>query len=396
MKPIMHLCLRICAVLAVGVVLRAQAAPFVPESDSQVLERLPFAASDPIIRELRALHGRLKDDPNNLPLALRVARGYLELSRATSDPRYAGYAQSALATWWPLPRAPKEVLILRATSRQRAHQFNAALADLAVVLDLDPRNAQARLIRATVLQVAGEYEGARKECLTLRDLSQELVWTACLASVNGATGRLRQNYDLLRTTLDRFPDGQPQIRSWAMTSLAEMAARADMAGIAEAHFREALAIDATDAYLLGAYADFLLDHNRPREVLELLQGYTRSDPLLLRYALALKAGRSPELSARVEQLHDRFEASHLRGDRVHLREEARFVLHLMNEPNAALRLARENWEVQKEPADIRILLEAALAAQDSAEADAARDWLKKTGLEDIQIDKISSDAMQPN
>jgi len=34
----MHLCVRICVVLAVGVVLRAQAAPFVPESDSQVLE----------------------------------------------------------------------------------------------------------------------------------------------------------------------------------------------------------------------------------------------------------------------------------------------------------------------------------------------------------------------
>jgi hypothetical protein len=81
---------------------------------------------------------------------------------------------------------------------------------------------------------------------------------------------------------------------------------------------------------------------------------------------------------------------------VHVREEARFTLHLLNDPNAALKLARENWGVQKEPADIRILLEAALAAHDAAEADAARDWLKKTGLEDFQIGQISSDAMQPN
>jgi hypothetical protein len=44
---------------------------------------LPFTASDPVIRELRALHGRLKDEPNNLPLALRLARGYLELGRVT-------------------------------------------------------------------------------------------------------------------------------------------------------------------------------------------------------------------------------------------------------------------------------------------------------------------------
>jgi Tfp pilus assembly protein PilF len=396
MEPIMHLCLRICAVLAVGWVLQAHAAPFIPESDSQVLERLPFTASDPAIRVLRALNGRLKDEPGNLPLALRLARGYLELSRATSDPRYAGYAQAALAQWWALPRAPKEVLILRATLRQRAHQFDAALADLAIVLENDPRNAQARLIRATVLQVVGNYPGAREECLALRNLTQELVWTACLASVNGVTGHLRQSYDELRTTLDQFHDSQPQIRSWVLTSLAEMAARADMAGPAEAHFRDALAIDGTDAYLLGAYADFLLDHHRPREVLQLLRDHTRADPLLLRYALALQAEGSPELPAQVEQLRDRFEASHLRGDRVHLREEARYVLRLTNEPHAALKLARENWEVQKEPADIRILLEAAVAAHDDDKVTAARGWLKKNGLEDIQIDKIWSDAMQPN
>jgi Tfp pilus assembly protein PilF len=395
MEPIMRLCLRICVVLAAGA-LRAQAAPFVPDSDSQVLERLPFTASDPAIRVLRALNGQLKDEPDNLPLALRLARGYLELSRATSDPRYAGYAQAALARWWGLPRAPKDVLILRATLRQRAHQFDAALADLALVLESDPRNAQARLIRATVLQVVGNYPGTREECLALRNLTQELVWTACLASANGVTGHLRQSYDELRTTLDRFPDSQPQIRSWVLTSLAEMAARADMAEPAETHFRAAFAIDPTDAYLLGAYADFLLDHHRPREVLQLLRDHTRADPLLLRYALALQAEGSPELQAQVEQLRDRFEASHLRGDRVHLREEARYVLRLTNEPHTSLKLARENWEVQKEPADIRILLEAALASHDDDEVTAARGWLKKNGLEDIQIDKILSDATQPN
>lgn len=181
-----------------------------------------------------------------------------------------------------------------------------------------------------------------------------------------------------------------------LTSLAEMAARADMAEPAETHFRAAFAIDPTDAYLLGAYADFLLDHHRPREVLQLLRDHTRADPLLLRYALALQAEGSPELQAQVEQLRDRFEASHLRGDRVHLREEARYVLRLTNEPHTSLKLARENWEVQKEPADIRILLEAALASHDDDEVTAARGWLKKNGLEDIQIDKILSDATQPN
>jgi hypothetical protein len=65
----------------------------------------------------------------------------------------------------------------------------------------------------------------------------------------------------------------------------------------------------------------------------------------------------------------------MRGDRVHIREEARFTLHLLNDPKTALKFAEENWQVQKEPADIRILLESALAAH----VESARGWLKQTG-----------------
>ena len=64
-----------------------------------------------------------------------------------------------------------------------------------------------------------------------------------------------------------------------------------MAEDAHSYFKEALALDASDNYLLGSYADFLLDHGHFQEVIALLQDKTRSDPLLLRYALALKALR---------------------------------------------------------------------------------------------------------
>jgi hypothetical protein len=363
-------------------------APFIPETDSQVLERLPFTANDPAMRELRALRDRLKNESENLPLALRLARSYLELGRVTGDPRYAGYAEAALAPWWDLAEPPEQVLLLRATMRQRVHQFYAALADLDAVLSANPRNAQARLTRATVLQVQGAYDAAREECQALKNIAQELVWITCLASVNGATGKLGESYAELRTALDRQAHAQPGVRSWAFTTLAEMAARAGRTEEAQGHFREALALDASDNYLLGAYADFLLDGGRPQEVIALLQDKTRADPLLLRYALALKAQQSNELPQQVEQLRDRFEASRLRGDRVHLREEARFTLHLLDDSKAALKLAQENWQIQKEPADDRILLESALAAHDAASIETVRSWLKESGLEDAQLDRL--------
>jgi tetratricopeptide (TPR) repeat protein len=348
------------------------AAPFTPESDSQVLERLPFAPSDPVLRRLRGLNSQLTQNPDNLPLAVLVAQGFLELGRVTGDPHYGGYAQAALTPWWDVAGAPQEVLVLRATLHQRMHEFDVAVADLAAVLNTNPHNVQARLMRATVLEVQGLYDKASEECRKLEDFEQQLVWTACLASVNGVTGRLRESYEQLRSALDAHPSAQPRVQSWVLTSLAEMAARAGMVAEAETQFRRALALPSADYYLLGAYADYLLDNGRPEEVLVLLSDKTASDPLLLRYALALQAQHSDELPAYVEQLRDRFAASRLRGDRVHLREEARFTLQLLNAPTAALKLAEENWQVQKEPADVRILLEAALAARDFAAVEVVR------------------------
>jgi hypothetical protein len=144
-----------------------------------------------------------------------LARGYVELERVTSDPGYAGYAEAALAPWLHLERAPQKVLLLRAALRQRMHQFDSVVADLATVLDANPRNAQTRLMRATVLQVQGAYEDAREGCVALQNIAHELVQTACLTSVNGATGQLRESYRQLRANRGlpafrhRGPDPQP-------------------------------------------------------------------------------------------------------------------------------------------------------------------------------------------
>jgi Tfp pilus assembly protein PilF len=175
-----------------------------------------------------------------------------------------------------------------------------------------------------------------------------------------------------------------------LTSLAEMATRAGMMSEAEAHFRAALTIAPADYYVLGAYADYLLDNGRPQEVVALLRDKTAADPLLLRYALALRAQDSNDLAVQVQQLDDRFAASRLRGDRVHLREEARFTLRLLNAPATALKLAQENWQVQKEPADVRILLQAALAARDTAAVDLMKDWLRDSRLEDVQLQPMTA------
>jgi uncharacterized protein HemY len=169
-----------------------------------------------------------------------------------------------------------------------------------------------------------------------------------------------------------------------------MAVRAGDDAGAEAHFRGAMALGQPDSYLLGAYADFLLDHGRAPEVARLLTGKTKVDALLLRYALALRAMNSPEAAAQADALRVRFDAAQLRGDTVHQREQARFELALRRDPAAAVRLAKANWAVQKEPADLRILADCALASGDAEAARLVRGWLRGSRIEDKRVAAIAA------
>ena len=87
-------------------------------------------------------------------------------------------------------------------------------------------------------------------------------------------------------------------------------------------------------------------------------------------------------------LADRYAAARLRGDTTHRAEEARYLLHLRGDARQALRLAAENYRIQREPRDARVLLEAALAAQDGAAAQAVRDWLRSSGFEDARLRRL--------
>lgn len=379
----------VAAVVLAGIY-SAGAAPHVPTDDAQVLERLPTAGNQNL-RELRRQHADLARNPRDLALAIRVATQDIEAARAESDPRYNGYAEAVLGPWIALPSPPNGVLLLRATLRQATHDFQGAMADLDRVIFADPRNLQARLTRATILQVEGVYPDALRSCLSLAVLADSLVTTTCIASVNGLNGQAQASREALQNAIDRVgADAIPQLRLWSLTILAEIDARAGDSVAAERHFRQALTLGPRDGYLLGAYADLLLDAGRPHEVLTLLQNESRIDALLLRLALAEQMLGTPALSQHVFELGERFRMNRLRGDASHQREEARFMLHLANSVPEALRLAEANWSVQHEPWDARILLEAALAAGDPVTARPVLEWLRTSKLEDDQIRRLGA------
>ncbi len=371
---------------ALTLALPLTAAPFIPASDTQILQQLPTKNSAGN-HELRSLKISLAQNPNDLALALKTARQYIEIGRRESDPRYAGYAQAALAPWWNRADAPIEVRVLRATLAQSTHQFDSALNELNGVLKIDKTHPQAWLTRASILQVQGRYAEAMKSCQALTRITSPLVVHMCITGVGSVSGYAQPSYQQLKQAYEQYGKTEPELTSWVLTQLAEMATRLGNNKDAENYFRAALKTDAEDSYLLAAYADFLLEQKRATEVMTLLTDKTRADGLLLRYAEALKLTQHAQAKDYADQLQQRFASAALRGDLSHEREQARFALHLQNNAAAALQLAQKNWHTQKEPADLRILLEAALAAKDTKAVADVKAWLLQNKLQDVTLDK---------
>jgi len=367
-----------CLVLCTGF---ARAEPYVPGSDSQVVERLPLRAGDPAARELAALRASWRRAPADVGRAVALALAYIDRAGAEGDPRYVGYAQSTLQRWWNLPEPPAAVRTVRAIVLQYDHRFDEALADLAAAVRADSDDTLAWSWSTAIHLVRGNLDGARQSCQRLAELAPDLVGAACRAQIDALTGRAAQGARALRAALQADNDADPALRLWALTRLAETEERAGHAAAAEAAYRDALALRQPDVYLQAAYADFLLDHGRAGEVLALLKDQSRADVLLLRLAIAAKLTQDARRDTFAREMSARFDAARARGDTSHEKEEARFALAVSGQAERALQLALANYRKQREVADARIVLEAASAARQRAAAEPVLQWMAATGVQ---------------
>ena len=368
----------------------AQSAPRSPVSDATVIEKLPFRAGDSRARELETLRASARKSPGDAAAAAALAQAYFDMAQARSDPRYVGYADAVVSQFDS--NLSIDLLVIRGTLYQYRHDFDKALVDFAAALAQDPERAGAHAWRGAIYLVEAQYDNARKECAALLKLQRPVLHGGCSGLVQAYTGQLNSAYATLQQALAlaRYDDQ----RLWLLTRMGEVSAWLGQNARAERHYRDALALGLDDGYMLAAYADFLLDNKRPAEVLKLLSSWEASDPLLLRLAEAETLLQAPAAKAHVQALDDRFAAAKLRGDTTHRAEEARFQLRLRKNPALAMQLAAANYQVQKEPRDLRVLLEAALAAGDTAAAKPGRDWLQSTGFEDARIRTLAAQTLQ--
>jgi hypothetical protein len=239
------------------------------------------------------------------------------------------------------------------------------------------------LMQATIFQVQANYEAAKKSCQKLSGLSTLSLGIACMAQIDGLTGQGEKAFENFSMLLKIKNAGlTAEVRDWILLNYIDLAIRLGHEKEVADSFNELMANANVTSEVKASYADWLLSHQRFKEVIELTLKSINDDGLLLRLIIAESALYMDSAKAHKTLLNDRFAAAKLRGDEAHQREESRFFLQVINKPKQALKLAQENWEVQREPADALILLNAAIAANESKAALPVLEWMKQSGIQD--------------
>lgn len=358
------------------------AATAVPSgADDVVVEVLPS-----ITRQRTVASGAkpVAADPQR---AAASAQDAIAMARQTGETRYWGRAQAVLGPWWDVPLAPVELAVLQATVQQGRHEFNAARQILEAVVAREPGHAQGWLTLASLNRLSARYADSLKACEAVAQSGQALYGAACRLETQSLQGQ----HELATNGFEQLirQASNTDQASWLWSLLAEGLERAGWDEAAARAFQRSLALT-PDLYTAIAYSDLLLRSERPAQALTVLQDAAETDAVLLRRATAWKRLGQVQWKEARETLRTRTAELVRRGDDplLHGRELALIALWLDDDPVEALRLARVNLQLQKEPLDWWVAVKSAHQAKDSTARQELTSMIQSLGLQDQRLSRM--------
>ena len=409
------LALIVLAAFAVSAAESGAAERFRPATPDYVVLRVPARAqNDPIV----VLEQQHEKAPADQRTAAELAALYVERAREQREARYFGRAEMLLQPWVSSADASAATLRVQADILQNRHDFAGATVLLDAAIGHEPRDAGARLMRASVKVVQGHAAEARADCAAVLGTGATAAGTVCLAQVLSATGKLSQAEVLLKTVLPReaaSPESvsyprvasvqtptagavgaqlapsqtfSSQILGWAFWLQADCADRRGDVRAAEQYLRASLAATPTNEGVRAALSDLLIARGALHEALRVVDLPAPSTGLLERRARAQQLLGDPGLSATRAQIDDLLTLASRRGERPHLREEALLALDVDGDAERALELAKANFAIQRETIDARLLVRAAKAHGDRDAIETVARWMRETGFQDRALAEI--------
>lgn len=335
------------------------APPVATPADNAVL--FEVAGADSAARTERAARGTGLEA--RLGAAENALRGFAE----QGDPRRLGEAQLLLAG---VPQAFRNgrYFALKARQAQSLHRFDEAMQALDAGLRHQPDSAELNLLKFSIALVQRDMAAASDACAALP--AATFYGAGCREQLRvlegGADERAAAFASLKQGLMSAVVSGDPAA-AWLAVSLADAGERMGKED-AVALWQLALKLDSRDLYTRSRLCDAALYAGDKTLALSVSEAYRDIDGLALCHVEALQqipAGEVPASIDRVAELNElraylteRFAEAEWRGEALHKRAQARYLLRIAERPREALMLAQANWQEQKELPDWRLLVEA--------------------------------------
>ena len=247
--------LLLMSIVVVGMDAGAAVRIYRPDSLSQVVLKLDEQPAGAASQQLMKMQQAAAIDAAALP---SYVEALLEAAASGSE-RYYRDAERAIQ------KAPTELqpalAVPHAKILQHRHEFRAAELALAPVIERNPRDLDARLLRAQIRIHLLDGQGAMQDCVALTPLVDSLTSSICIAQARAALGDLERAYAMV-TTMMQLQQGTPSVRSWGAGVAAEIAARRGDTKNAEQWYRTAFELDPNTHYPRVAYAGWLRSQGR--------------------------------------------------------------------------------------------------------------------------------------
>ncbi|PUE62717.1 hypothetical protein B9Z45_02585 [Limnohabitans sp. 2KL-17] len=350
---------------------------------------------------LRALDQAWRAQPKNLDASLAYARAVFTLGLTEGDLRWFGSAKAALTPWWQATDLPAEGYFLRGLVKQGFHEFDAGLQDIQQAIAKEPRRAEFWSWRFALHLLLADMTAARQdteEIARLFDMQEAHVYRAVLLY---RTGQAQPAVDLLNTAIREAYFQDPSSQDWLGFHLGEAHRVAGQSDKAIAAWDKQLKVNPKSHLLRLSLAELLNQQGKYRQAKTIALGNadklgtsTITDALLMQALLASRGLKDPDEPQLAKQMADRLQSQALRKESLIERPKLIYLIAYGQDPAAGLALSIDNWQLQKEPPDALLFIQAALAVNQPRAAEPVVQWAEQTGYTDPPLKRLVEQLKQ--
>jgi tetratricopeptide (TPR) repeat protein len=338
---------------------------------------------------LRALDQARRAQPQNLDAALTYCRAVFNLGLIEGDLRWYGSAKAALGPWWQASELPAEGYFLRGLVKQGFHDFQGGLSDIDRAIALEPRRAEFWSWRFALHLLQADMAMARQdteEIARLFGAEESDVYRAILLYRTGQPlPAVLMLTRALRSPLNKDVFSQ----DWLSFHLGEAHRVAGQPAQAMAVWGERLKVNGQSHLLRLSLAELLNQQGLYPQAKAMAMNQadmaSLTDALLVQALLASRGGKDASQAKLASQVQARMRAQALRQESLIERPKLIYQIAYGQDIAAGLALSIDNWQLQKEPPDAVLFVQAALALGQAQAAAPVVEWAEKTRYTDPQL-----------